>query len=413
MLRHDPCTKKKLERQLYSLSATKILCHPAIRTAISKQQGGPAVLTIYQPERWVSPVRRSKLLSCICVVFELRTSLLINASKRKISKDPNNTKWARKTDSFGQKFMRAQGWEPGQYLGVQDASHAEFHTAANASHIRVLLKDDNLGIGAKRNQGDECTGLDVFKDLLGRLNGKSETVIQEERKARENVKMSLYVERKYGPMRFVSGGLLVGDKIQELLKQQREATSDGMTSGDADTSTADAERTPRKEKKSKKRKAEVESDDATQIDDEGEKRKKKNKKSKTESDESSSKVEVTSGTRVDADGDASVKSRKKEKKEKKTKKKLVKEEVGDEPDSQTEKAETRKKKKELRSSDEDTSTPTSEAEPSAALGRHLARRKFIAQKRRAVLDPQALNQVCEPATQRSSNACANNRTRYS
>ena len=100
--------------------------------------------------------------------------------RSKLSHDPNNTAWARSTDSFGHKILTAQGWKPGDYLGARDAEHASHYTAANASHIRVLLKDDNLGLGARRSGGSgaggganaETFGLSQLAGLLGRLNGK-------------------------------------------------------------------------------------------------------------------------------------------------------------------------------------------------------------------------------------------------
>jgi Pin2-interacting protein X1 len=116
--------------------------------------------------------------------------------------------------------MAAQGWQPGEYLGAKDANHAEHYTAANASHIRVMIKDDNLGLGAKIGSGvghGECTGLDAFKDLLGRLNGKDEDEIEKEQKSREDLKRAIYTEKKWGSVRFVRGGFLIGDKIQDLI----------------------------------------------------------------------------------------------------------------------------------------------------------------------------------------------------
>lgn len=116
--------------------------------------------------------------------------------------------------------MTAQGWQPGDILGLKNASYAEFHTAANASHIRVIVKDGNLGLGAKRGGGlaeGECTGLDVFQSLLGRLNGKGEDELTKEQKSREDLKRAIYTETRWGSVRFVKGGYLVGDKIQELV----------------------------------------------------------------------------------------------------------------------------------------------------------------------------------------------------
>src|SRR3954452_8020092 len=116
----------------------------------------------------------------------------------KISHDPNNTNWTGNTDNYGHKIMQAQGWQPGDFLGAKDANHAEHYTAANASHIRVLVKTDNLGLGAKNGSGvghGECTGLDAFKNLLGRLNGADEDELEKEQKSREDLRRAIYSER--------------------------------------------------------------------------------------------------------------------------------------------------------------------------------------------------------------------------
>lgn len=115
--------------------------------------------------------------------------------------------------------MNSQGWKEGEYLGAKDAAHAVFHTAANYSHIRVAVKDDTLGLGAKTGSGvghGECTGLDAFKNLLGRLNGKKEKEIIKEQEARDNARNKILIDRRWGCMNFVSAGFLVGDKIQSM-----------------------------------------------------------------------------------------------------------------------------------------------------------------------------------------------------
>ncbi|MCJ1303125.1 telomerase inhibitor [Hypocenomyce scalaris] len=143
--------------------------------------------------------------------------------RAKLSHDPNNTAWSRSTSNFGHKILTAQGWMPGEFLGTKGAPHAKLHTQANASHIRVALKDDNLGLGAKswssQSEG-QCTGLDAFQGLLGRLNGKNERELQNEQKSRDDLKRAIYTESRWGFVRFVSGGLLVGDKIQKLADDQ-------------------------------------------------------------------------------------------------------------------------------------------------------------------------------------------------
>ena len=145
-----------------------------------------------------------------------------------MSLDPNNTQWSRSTTKFGQKILESQGWIPGEFLGPKNAAHSAHHTVANTSHIRVTLKDNNLGLGAKpgRSQQDgQTTGLDMFQDVLGRLNGKSETQLVTDRKLRTQLRGSSFVEQRWGRLRFVSGGFLVGDELQALSKDVRSNVS--------------------------------------------------------------------------------------------------------------------------------------------------------------------------------------------
>ncbi|MCJ1477994.1 telomerase inhibitor [Lambiella insularis] len=144
--------------------------------------------------------------------------------RAKLSYDPNNTTWSKETTNYGHKMLLSQGWTPGTHLGAIDAPHSHLHSDASISHIRVAAKDDNLGIGAKRGSGvdvGECTGLDVFQSLLGRLNGKAEAVLEKEQKARDDLKRIIYAEKRWGSLNFVSGGLLVGDKIQKILEAEK------------------------------------------------------------------------------------------------------------------------------------------------------------------------------------------------
>ncbi|KAI9781965.1 MAG: telomerase inhibitor [Geoglossum umbratile] len=150
--------------------------------------------------------------------------------RTKISHDPNNTNWSRSATTFGHKILTAQGWTPGTFLGAKNAPHAQFHSAASASRIRIALKDDNLGLGAKKGSGQaegECTGLSAFQGLLGRLNGKTEEEVDKEREAREGVWRETYMEKRWGLVRFVKGGLLVGDEIQGLADDEADRTQRG------------------------------------------------------------------------------------------------------------------------------------------------------------------------------------------
>ena len=117
----------------------------------------------------------------------------------------------------------SQGWTPGEFLGPAHAPHAEYHTAANSSHIRVWRRDDNLGLGANCKSirdGANPTGLNAFQDILGRLNGKDESQLAKEQDLRSTIQRSNFVDRRWGKLRFVSGGLLIGDELQRLPKKE-------------------------------------------------------------------------------------------------------------------------------------------------------------------------------------------------
>ena len=88
----------------------------------------------------------------------------------------------------------------------------------DTSYIRVALKDDTLGLGAKSGVNLPPTGLDAFQGLLGRLNGKQEDELEKEQRTRDDLRRAVYTENKWGALRFVSGGFLVGDKIEEAVE---------------------------------------------------------------------------------------------------------------------------------------------------------------------------------------------------
>ncbi|KAF4979028.1 hypothetical protein FZEAL_4703 [Fusarium zealandicum] len=356
-----------------------------------------------------------------------------NKIRRKINKDPNNTKWTRDTNTFGQKILRSQGWEPGQFLGAQDAPHSELHTAANASYIRVILKDDMKGLGFSKSKEDEITGLDVFQDLLSRLNGKAEVAIVEDQQARLAVKTNYFVEQRYGPMRFVFGGLLVGDEMKA--KDEDEPEVSKTTKDDDDDVTMDSPSAPKeskKEKKSKKRKASDEEDSSSsqeteskskkrrkeerklkesegsaETDNDKPKKEKKSKKDKSRSKKSSgdasdnedktpseerskkrkSKSKDKSRSSSDSEDDqVKDKKSKKEKKEKKEKKKRKKEAA-----ASASGAVTGQSTPAVSAPATGTTTPSGTSTPRGS--RNFVRSRFIAQKRQAVLDTKALNQI--------------------
>lgn len=285
-------------------------------------------------------------------------------SKQKLSNDPNNTRWTRDETSFGHKIMSSQGWTPGSLLGATNAPHAIHHTAANASHIRVILKDDTLGLGAKKGSGlaeGECTGLDVFKTLLGRLNGNEEEVVAE-LKSKEELKRAIYSERKWGTIRFVKGGVLVGDKIQDLIDGEKERLRalQGNVISESSGESANSEeqkimaKQKSKSRKSKKRKvAEIMDDEIPEE--------------STGSDKKKKKRESSDPARI---------ARKAERAAKREAKTLKK---------------AKKVEKERQTSIK--SIPSANR-PGIPHGIHAIRSRNIMQKRMASMDTVALNQVC-------------------
>lgn len=348
--------------------------------------------------------------------------------RTKISNDPNNTKWFKSTDSFGHRMLTSQGWKPGEYLGAKDANHASHYTAANASHIRVLLKDDNLGLGAKiGNQNAETFGLSQFSGLLGRLNGKSDESLKKEADSRRDVELRLYQGRKYGTMNFISAGFLVGDKIEarqdwggvDPKKQRPSVVKEEISSSTAAEST---ERSTSSKKRKRDRDA-VEAGAGADADS----ALTKDKKSKHKKSKSSDVEATTSAPPTDAEND--LKTKRKESKEERRARKAAR--AAHKADKQKRKEERRAAKaakatqkqaqpnpsSSSSSSSEDddddeeekeqgsqtpleaasapTSVPTSgrSTPVSGSIPRRAIRSRYIASKRMASMDPNALKEI--------------------
>ncbi|KAF7958916.1 hypothetical protein EAE96_002443 [Botrytis aclada] len=353
-------------------------------------------------------------------------------NKIKLSHDPNNTRWSGNTDSFGHRMMKSQGWTPGEYLGAKDAAHAEFHTEANASHIRVVIKDNTLGLGAKIGSGvghGECTGLDVFQNLLGRLNGKEEAEIEKEQKGREDLKRAIYAERKWGSIRFVKGGVLIGDKIQDLIDGEKERlkaleikdkAAESSSEESDSSSDEEEEKSPEpvteKKKSSKRKREEQEDEEKTsskkskkekkekkskkrKSEDEDEKDKSESKKSKKSKKDRKSKSKSTSESDNETLDESALKARKKEKKEKKRREKEAAGADTEETTSTSKSSKKSKKDKHRSSSTSETSTKESTPIVSESSGRSTPmgirsiRARHIAQKRMASMDVASLNQI--------------------
>ncbi|KAL6229881.1 hypothetical protein BDW75DRAFT_84598 [Aspergillus navahoensis] len=267
--------------------------------------------------------------------------------KTKISHDPNNTNWSRSTSGFGHKILSSQGWTPGSFLGARNAAHADMFTAASASHIRVIVKDDTLGLGArsKRDFLDEPTGLDAFKGLLGRLNGKSDAELQADQRKRDDVKLARYAATKWQAVRFISGGLLAQEKDEPKEVPKRTLQMAANVANTADGNCAD---------------------NKTGAIDVSELSKPKDRRDKGDKDKNKKEKERKDG---------------KDKEDKKDKDKKDKRD--------------KKRKRAEQQEDYDNSLPA----PSDAVkerrppGRHMIRGRHIAQKRKALMDEKSLNEI--------------------
>lgn len=94
--------------------------------------------------------------------------------------------------------------------------------------------------------------MSTLSSIFGRLNGKTEFEVQKQQSGLRDAELRTYQVQKYGFMNFVSGGLLVGDKI-EAVPDKRLA---------AKTVDAKAPSTDKEAKAGKKRKAESDGEEA-------------------------------------------------------------------------------------------------------------------------------------------------------
>lgn len=278
--------------------------------------------------------------------------------RTKISHDPNNTNWSRSTSGFGHRILSSQGWTPGSFLGARNAAHADMFTAGSASHIKVTIKDDTLGLGARpgRDLLGEPTGLDAFKGLLGRLNGKSDAELEADQQRRDDARMAQYTATRWQTVRFISGGLLAQEKHRAL--DTDESSNDKSA---ADENGREDKPDLQKKKKEKK-----------------EKREKREKKEKNGRDET---VEGLS------------KSEKRAKKDKKRKQSEDIDTKDDSPDKgilDSNSVSTASGGELMDSSSSDVKPNPRERRP---VGRQLLRSRHIQQKRKAVMDEKSLNEV--------------------
>ena len=331
----------------------------------------------------------------------------------KLSRDPNNTAWSKSTDGFGHKILSQQGWTAGSFLGANNAAQAEHYTAANASHIRVALREDNLGLGAKigAKANAETFGLATLSGIFGRLNGKTEEVVEKQQGALRDAELRSWQAQKFGFMNFVRGGLLVGDKIEDLVQEVPIAEK----TGDATSVVVKAD--------SKKRKHgdEVEPEDTTA--EQAKRAKTSSKASKSAAASSSPKSKPTEAEEEkDDDSDSAARTTTETKEERRRRRALRREEraaksvkkssasdvkarLKDEKRARKEDRRKRREQKGQRAADAETTTADITSASSSGTAtpvivdtptyghRHAIRQRYIMQKRMATMDQKAMNEI--------------------
>ncbi|XP_004614809.2 PIN2/TERF1-interacting telomerase inhibitor 1 [Sorex araneus] len=101
--------------------------------------------------------------------------------KQKWAVDPQNTAWSNDESKFGQRMLEKMGWSKGKGLGAQEQGATE--------HIRVRVKNNNLGLGATVNNEDNWIAhQDDFNQLLAALNShhRQEAADASERKGKKS-----------------------------------------------------------------------------------------------------------------------------------------------------------------------------------------------------------------------------------
>ncbi|KAI9306302.1 G-patch domain-containing protein [Cunninghamella echinulata] len=169
---------------------------------------------------------------------------------QRISSDPNNLNWSNDTSKFGFRMMAKMGWAPGKGLGVNEDGSQQ--------HVKVKLKDDTLGLGAKKNTTENWLGnTDAFSRLLADLNSRPTTPnTEEENDDTEEIEKD------------------ANDDDKDKKGKKRKSISDGS---DEDSDEVNEKKKKKSKKDKKEKKSKKEKKDKK---DRKEKKEKKNKKEK-------------------------------------------------------------------------------------------------------------------------------------
>jgi Pin2-interacting protein X1 len=317
-----------------------------------------------------------------------------------LSQDPNNTHWSKSTATYGHKILSAQGWKPGDYLGAEDASHSDHYTDANASHIRVFLREENLGLGAQVGKVNaETFGLSLFSGVLGRLNGKSDAEVQKHQNALRDAELRTYQAQKYGRMNFVSGGFLVGDRIESSRggetwpeRHKESVISEAKIVQDASKKRASQPGTTepigkKRKKIGTKKRLDIEGSDESQLSQDAAEDM-TSVRAKTKKQKRSKANQKTSTGDEDANEEDERSRQKQERRARKEERRRRKEEKRKSASSdETPKAKSTRDRSDAKK------TGTKQNAETFAGNRHAVRQRYIQQKRMASLDPQAMKEI--------------------
>ena len=286
------------------------------------------------------------------------------------------------------------------------ARNKPYTRAKDASYIRVSLKGDNLGLGAKSGVNVPTTGLDAFQGLLGRLNGKQDDELEKEQRTRDELRRAVYTENRWGTLRFISGGFLVGDKTEEIASDKAAAESLEAKRMNKQNTTHDHEAESKsrsashdkKWKRSKKRRAPTIED--VQIDDQQSEKSTENACHETPS---IANPEKNPG---EVPGDLSENDRSEirraEKAQRKTARHIRREEKRLHRLDAAEAKRSGSVKLGVQYAGEevvpDDLVSLEVSSRTASIGRQKVRSRYVQQKKMALMDPKALNEVYESPT---------------
>ncbi|KAI9018611.1 hypothetical protein CLU79DRAFT_761145 [Phycomyces nitens] len=188
-------------------------------------------------------------------------------TKQRLSADPNNLNWSKDQSKFGFKMLMKMGWAPGKGLGVNEDGSKD--------HVKIKLKDDNLGLGASKKTVDNWLGnTDAFSQLLADLNTRTETV---------EVTETIVETTETVTKRKLDDSSEDGDEeLSEKKKQKKEKK----------------EKKQKKEKKSKKDKENKAEEDGDKKSKKSKKEKKEKKSKKSKKKDSDSEDEIKQATTV-------------------------------------------------------------------------------------------------------------------